>query len=110
MKIRLTALTLLSTALIMPAMIPGAAQAGGHTVDKFMQADADGNALVSKEEYLARKEAGFMDMDANSDGSVSAEEYETWIHAKMDKYKKDKHMKGDHSDDHGHDHDRDDED
>ena len=101
---KLTALTVLSAVMMIPTFMVSGAQAGGHTVDKFMQADADGNALVSKDEYLARKGAKFMEMDADGDGSVSGEEYETWIHAKMDKYKKEKHMKKDHDHD-GHDHD-----
>lgn len=98
MQYRLTALTLFSAALIIPA----AAQAGGHTADKFLQADTDGNSLVSLEEYLADKEAKFLKMDADGDGSVSGSEYEGYIHSKMDKKKKEKHMKHDHDDDGDH--------
>ena len=96
MKTRLTALTVLGAAL----MLPAAANAGGHTADKFLKADTDGNSLVSKEEYLTRKEANFMKMDADGDGNVSGEEYEAYIHSKMDKKKKEKHMKHDHKHDH----------
>jgi Ca2+-binding EF-hand superfamily protein len=84
MKLRLAALTLLSSAIIMPVT----ANAGGHTADKFMEADADNNGLVSKEEFTAKYDAKFTKMDGDGDGSVSAEEYEAYIHAKYeDKYR-----------------------
>lgn len=97
MSYKTTALALLGAVFIMPS----AAQAGGHSVDKFMEADTNGNSLVSKEEYLAVKEAKFMKIDSNADGSVSVDEYEAYTHAKMGKKKRAKHMHDEHSHNNG---------
>ncbi len=78
MNLRLAALTILGTALLVPFSV----QAGGHTVEKFLEADTDKNGSVSKEEFSARYNEKFTKMDGDSDGNVTAEEYEAYKQAK----------------------------
>ena len=80
MNLRLAALALLSASMIVPV----AAHAGGHTADKFLQADTDGDNLVSAAEYTAKYEAKWSSIDANADGQASGEEYEAYIHSKYE--------------------------
>jgi Ca2+-binding EF-hand superfamily protein len=61
-------------------------------VNAFMEQDADNNAGVSYEEYMAmvqeRAETRFSAMDANGDQEVSAEEYrEFWRQQKARWYR-----------------------
>lgn len=91
MKLRLTALTLLSASLLMPVT----AMAGGHSVDKFMKADKDQNELVSKDEYMAKYQEKFTKMDTNTDDNVSADEYETYLESKYEEKRKEKFKKMD---------------
>ena len=88
MKLRTAALTTFSTIILIPSI----ASAGGHTVEKFMEADVDKNELVSKNEFKEKYEAKFTKMDANNDGDVSADEYEAYIAAKYQQSIKDKFM------------------
>jgi Ca2+-binding EF-hand superfamily protein len=89
MKLKLVALTILSAVLI----IPHTAQAGGHTAEIFLEADADRNGSVSREEYTVKYENKFTHIDANSDGQATGAEYEAYIDTKykekqVDKFKK----------------------
>ena len=91
MKLRLATLTILSATVL----IPLTAHAGGHTVEKFMDADANKDTLVSKSEFMAKYEEKFMSMDADSDGHVSADEYEAYMEVKYDQMRKEKFKKMD---------------
>ena len=86
-----------NTALIIAALtiIPLAANAGGHTADKFMKADTDNSGSVSKAEFTTKYEDKFTKMDGDASGDVTAEEYETYIHSKHDEYIKEKFEKMD---------------
>lgn len=91
MKLRLAALTVLSTSLLMPA----AANAGGHTVDKFMKADTDQSGAVSKDEYMKKYQDKFTKMDSNSDENVSPDEFEAYMASKYEEKRKEKFNKMD---------------
>lgn len=90
MKLKLATLTIISTLFIMTS---GHVQAGGHTAEKFLQADKDGNGSVSHEEYKVKYENKFESIDSNKDGQATGAEYEAYINMKykekqIEKFKK----------------------
>lgn len=75
--------------------VPFTAYAGGHTVDRFLEADSDKNGSVSKDEFVAKYNQKFITMDSNADESVSVAEYESYIEKKYEEKRKKKFQKMD---------------
>lgn len=57
-------------------LLTGSAYAGQDrpSRDPFASADANGDGVITREEYLAGVDARFAKMDANKDGKISADE------------------------------------
>lgn len=65
--------------------------AGGHTEEAFFKKDANGDGVVSKEEYLKSSEEKFAKMDADGNGSITKEErkeaFKKWKKEHAEKHK-----------------------
>jgi len=51
--------------------------------EKFLEADANGDGVISREEFVTRREAHFASTDANQDGLISFDEAMTAKEEKM---------------------------
>ena len=60
----------------------------GHKGKMFERTDANGDGVISHEEFSAKAERSFKKMDANSDGKVTKEEAKNHHAAMREKYKK----------------------
>ncbi|MCF8495952.1 MAG: hypothetical protein K9G62_04705 [Alphaproteobacteria bacterium] len=72
-------LFILSTAAFMALSLPALAEHGDsehsrHKGKMFESMDLNGDALVSKEEFMQAHEKKFTEIDANADGQITEEE------------------------------------
>ncbi|MCB1537872.1 MAG: EF-hand domain-containing protein [Rhodospirillales bacterium] len=66
---------------------PGGPQGGPHGgMEKMLNADTNGDGMLSKAEFMAVQEKRFDEMDANKDGQVSKDEMKAYRETMRSKF------------------------